>query len=201
MAYLMWNKEYYQFLLNNNRHAGSYENIFKMTCSKEDHYMNSHDAIWLLTFCSDFTNPALRTYASQIATESNVFLVRDMQMLSESKVKCWLCDKPAYQETQNLKVISLPNLLNGFQFATESYHICMKNHCGDDPTKFLTEMVFPPHLRAYYKPNQKMEHKYIVITNGIPLSKNFNTVTLQTHVEDTEDYVIVGSVECPIKTK
>nr|AFM93797.1 NS2 protein [Tenuivirus oryzaclavatae] len=197
MALLLFNDHYYGFLHKYKRHTGSYDNLFNLRCSKEDHYLNSLDAIWLMGCCEEFTDPALRAHALAIATESNIGLVNNNAVISDERLKCWLCKKPSHQQTEHLKLILLPNLVNGFQFATESYHICLKDHSGDDPTQYLSEFCFPTGLRAYYKPHQKMEHKHIVVTNGIPISKNFNEIALP-DPSPSEDYVLVGAHECPI---
>nr|WBU98209.1 movement protein [wheat yellows virus]WBU98230.1 movement protein [wheat yellows virus]WBU98237.1 movement protein [wheat yellows virus] len=198
MSLLVWNDTYYSLLHKHKRHTGSYDNFFKLRCTKEDFYLNSSDAIWLLTFSEDMIIPALREHAFAIAHESNLGLLSQPTVLSESAMKCWLCDKPSHQETAHLKLILLPNLVNGFKFATESYHICTKQHGKDDPTAYLSELTFPAGLRAFYKPHQKLDHKHIVVTNGIPISKNFNEIPLSHNVEPQEDYVIVGDINCPI---
>ncbi|QZU27239.1 pv2 [Wheat white spike virus] len=199
MSILLFDNDYYQLLVDTNRHYGSYQKLFTPDCTKEDHYLSVADSSWVLTFYKGNLSQGLKSYCVFVGAHCLGILAQTPNALDESKVKCWLCDKVAFQTTQHLKVVKLTNLINGFELATESYQVCMKNHCTEDPSIYINEIGFPSHLKGYMKEKQKMDHKFMIVTNGFATSNNLRPVTLSYgSPNNDEDYVFVGDFKCPI---
>ncbi|AUH25690.1 NS2 protein [Tenuivirus oryzalbae] len=199
MAVLLYDNDYYQLLVETNRHYGSYQKLFAPDGTKEDHYMSVSDSSWILTFYKGELSSAMKSYCVCVGAHCLNVLSQTSNALDESKVKCWLCDKEAYMTTTHLKVVKLTNLINGFELATESYQVCMKTHSADDPSKYIGEICFPPHLKGYMKDKQKFNHKFMVVTNGFSTNNNFRPIRLTTEtVEDSDQYVLVGNFKCPL---
>ncbi|QWQ49839.1 putative protein NSv2 [Festuca stripe-associated virus] len=200
MSLLLFDNAYYRLLVEVNKHHGSYQKLFTLECTKEDHYMAVSDSSWLLAFYKGEMSQSMRSYCAFVGAHCLNILAQAPNVLEESRVKCWLCDKEAEQTTQHLKIIKLTNLINGFELATESYQICMKNHSSEDPSRYINEICFPGYLKGYMKERQKMEHKFIIITNGFATNHNLRHIALCYETpQDSENYVIVGDHRCPLK--
>ncbi|AAP82273.1 pv2 protein [Tenuivirus persotritici] len=201
MSLLLFDDSYYQLLVQVNKHYGSYQKLFTLECTKEDHYIAVSDSSWLLTFYKGEMSQSMKSYCAYVGAHCLGILAQTPNVLDEAKVKCWLCDKEAEQTTQHLKIIKLTNLINGFELATESYQVCMKNHSSEDPSKYINEICFPKHLKGYMKERQKMEHKFIIITNGFATNHNLKPIALCYEIQPgCDDYVVVGDYKCPFAT-
>ncbi|QFU20026.1 pV2 [European wheat striate mosaic virus] len=169
-------RDYRDWLAIHDRKTIPFDRVMAGSLDRMDLFLVANDALWLLMY-SDVKNTAMRSLASSLTTlcSSRMVIYIDTG-LTPSRVKCWICNKDATSTTEHLKICLLDHVHKGFTGATSSYMIAMKDHCAQNPEHYLSELLVPEGLCVYSKPAQKLEHKHMIMTNGVPTVLGMNIV-------------------------